>query len=63
MWAEFYKQVDLLPERVKEVFILHHHLELPQSEIAEMLAEHPREVSRLWLKALLQLKPYIPDEG
>lgn len=61
MWAEFHRQVEQLPERVREVFILHYYLELPQSEIAEMLAEHPKEVSRQWLKALILLKPYIPE--
>ncbi len=61
MWAEFHRQVDQLPERAKEVFILHHYLELPQSEVAQMLNEHPKEVSRLWLKALIILKPYIPE--
>jgi len=62
MWAELHQQVEKLPERVKEVFVLCYYLGLSQADVAATLGEHPREVSRLWLKALIQLKPFIPDE-
>ncbi len=63
MWAELHQQVERLPDKVKEVFTLHYYLGLTQAEVAAALDEHPREISRRWFKALIQLKPYIPEEN
>ncbi|MCI0703757.1 MAG: sigma-70 family RNA polymerase sigma factor [Planctomycetia bacterium] len=62
MWAELHQQVETLPENVKEVFILCYYMDLTQAEVAAILEEHPREVSRLWFKGTIQLKKYIPED-
>ncbi|MFM8270843.1 MAG: RNA polymerase sigma factor [Gemmata sp.] len=62
MWEEFHRQVDLLPDGLREVFIMHWCLDLTQAEIAEALGEHPKTVSRQWLAATIKLKPYLPQE-
>lgn len=62
MWAELHQQVETLPENVKEVFILCYYMGLTQAEVAAILEEHPREVSRLWFKGTIQLKKYIPED-
>jgi len=54
-FAEFqehlWSKVESLPEDQRRVFELHYFLGIPQSRIAEDLALHPRQVSRLWMKA------------
>ena len=62
MWAELHREVDKLPEKVKEVFTLCYYLGLTQAQVAAVLNEHPREVSRLWFKATVKLRDFIPEE-
>ena len=40
---------------MRQIFELHYYLEVPQSEIARMTNVAPRQVSRLWIKAIEQL--------
>jgi DNA-directed RNA polymerase specialized sigma24 family protein len=42
------EKVNLLPEELRMVVMLHGYLDLPQSEIAQVLRLHPKEVSRRW---------------
>lgn len=55
MMAEVREFVGRLPEAERAVFELHHHLEVPQAEVARMLGLHPRRVSRLWSSAVERL--------
>ncbi len=54
-WTEFHSRVTTLPEAERQIFELHYYLEIPQAEIARMTNLAPRQVSRLWVKAIEQL--------
>ncbi len=54
-WTEIHREVGRLPEDQRAVFRFHYFAEIPQSEIARLLDLHPREVSRLWVKATMRL--------
>ena len=62
VWSELHRQVDGLPEDVKNVFVQHYYLGLTQAEIAAATGEAPKTVSRLWLKATSLLAKYLPKE-
>jgi RNA polymerase sigma factor (sigma-70 family) len=62
VWSELHRQVDTLPEDVKNVFVQHYYLGLTQAEIAAATGEPPKTVSRLWLKATSLLAKYLPRE-
>ncbi len=51
VWTEFHERVTTLNDEQRRVFELHYYLEIPQAQIAEMLAVPPRQVSRLWIMA------------
>ena len=51
VWTEFHERVTTLNDEQRRVFELHYYLEIPQVQIAEMLAVPPRQVSRLWIMA------------
>ncbi|MFO0943362.1 MAG: sigma-70 family RNA polymerase sigma factor [Pirellulales bacterium] len=55
-WTQFHQQVNQLPEEERRVFELHYYLDLTQAEIAGVLSMQPRQVSRLWVSALEQLR-------
>ncbi len=59
-WAEFQAKVQELDDTERLVFDLHFHMQMPQSEIAEMLALPPKAVSRSWLGVAKKLKGRIP---
>ncbi len=54
-WTEFHEQVQALADDKRSVFEMHFYLDLPQAEIARVLALHPRKVSRLWVAATERL--------
>lgn len=62
-WTELHRQVELLPEDIRAVFVQHFYLGLTQAEIAEAAGLPAWRVSRLWAKALVLLSDYIPDIG
>ncbi|MCX7419482.1 MAG: sigma-70 family RNA polymerase sigma factor [Planctomycetia bacterium] len=51
VWTEFHERVATLNDDQRKVFEMHYYLEIPQAQIAELLAVHPRQVSRLWIMA------------
>ena len=55
MWTEFHTRVAKLPDDERQVFEMHYYLELPQAEIARLIGVAPRQVSRLWVRALDRL--------
>ncbi|MCI0359422.1 MAG: sigma-70 family RNA polymerase sigma factor [Planctomycetaceae bacterium] len=55
LWTEFHNRVGQLPDAQRSVFEMHYYLGLPQSEIARLLALHPRKVSYLWIAATEEL--------
>ena len=54
-WTEIHREVGRLPQDQRAVFRFHYFAEIPQAEIARLLDLHPREVSRLWVKATMRL--------
>jgi RNA polymerase sigma factor (sigma-70 family) len=60
LWSEFHARVAALPPEERDVFELHHYLDLPQAEIATLLGLHPRKVSRLWIAATEHLAETLP---
>jgi RNA polymerase sigma factor (sigma-70 family) len=54
-WTEFHARVPTLPEDERQVFEMHYYLEIPQAEIARMTNIAPRQVSRMWIKAIERL--------
>jgi RNA polymerase sigma factor (sigma-70 family) len=63
-WTEFHSRVTTLPEVERQIFELHYYLEIPQAEIARMTNLTPRQVSRLWIKAIEQLtQGFVEVEG
>jgi RNA polymerase sigma factor (sigma-70 family) len=50
-WTEFHQRVERLDADERSVFELHYYLDIPQTEIAELLNLHPRKVSYLWVSA------------
>jgi RNA polymerase sigma factor (sigma-70 family) len=55
LWTEFHEKVATLDDAERAVFEMHYYLELPQAEIARVLALHPRKVSYLWVAATEKL--------
>jgi len=55
LWTEFHDKVATLSEQERAVFEMHYYLDLPQAEIARVLALHPRKVSYLWIAATERL--------
>jgi RNA polymerase sigma factor (sigma-70 family) len=55
LWTEFHEKVATLSEQERAVFEMHYYLELPQTEIAQVLELHPRKVSYLWIAATEKL--------
>jgi RNA polymerase sigma factor (sigma-70 family) len=55
LWTEFHEKVATLSEQERAVFEMHYYLDLPQAEIAQVLALHPRKVSYLWIAATEKL--------
>jgi RNA polymerase sigma factor (sigma-70 family) len=62
-WTEFQEEVEKLPEDVRLVFDLHYFADHSQSEIAELLSIHPKQVSRLWLGATERLGRWLERDG
>jgi RNA polymerase sigma factor (sigma-70 family) len=62
MWAELHQRVESLPEQQQSVAHCLLYLGLSQAETAHLLTLHPRQVSRLWLRARLQLAEVLPDD-
>ena len=48
---QLWKKLQTLPEDQRRVFEMHYFLGISQARIAEDLTLHPRQVSRLWVKA------------
>jgi len=63
LWAELHERIASLPEEERAVFEMHYYLELPQAEIAQLLALHPRKVSRLWVAATERLADEVAGLG
>jgi RNA polymerase sigma factor (sigma-70 family) len=59
-WAEFQEKVGQLSDTELLVFDLHFHMQMPQSEVAELLNMEAKAVSRTWLGATKKLKGLIP---
>jgi RNA polymerase sigma factor (sigma-70 family) len=55
LWTELHRQVDELPPDEREVFTLRYYSGLTQGEIATSLGIHPKQVSRLWIRATKSL--------
>ena len=55
MWTEFHSRVPKLPDDERQVFEMHYYLEIPQAEISQLTNIAPRQVSRLWIKAIERL--------
>ena len=60
-WTEFHHRVEKLAPDEKSVFELHYYLDIPQTEIAELLNLHPRKVSYLWVAATENLASAFHD--
>lgn len=59
-WDDFQRKVQDLGDTERLVFDLHFHMQMPQSEVAELLALPPKTVSRTWLAVAQKLKGAIP---
>jgi RNA polymerase sigma factor (sigma-70 family) len=55
LWTEFHEKVATLSDQERAVFEMHYYLDVPQAEIARVLALHPRKVSYLWIAATEKL--------
>jgi RNA polymerase sigma factor (sigma-70 family) len=55
LWTELHRKVDELPPDEREVFTLRYCSGLNQGEIASSLGIHPKQVSRLWIRATKRL--------
>jgi RNA polymerase sigma factor (sigma-70 family) len=62
MWTDFHRRVEQLSDEQRAVFELHYYLEIPQSEIAQVLNLHARKVSYLWVAATEKLSEAFGDE-
>ena len=60
-WTEFHQRVNRLDADERSVFELHYYLDIPQTEIAELLNLHPRKVSYLWVAATENLASAFRD--
>lgn len=61
IWAEFHEQVGELPEDLRNVFEMHYYLGMTQQQIATLLQEHPKSISRRWLEATQRLADNLPE--
>jgi RNA polymerase sigma-70 factor (ECF subfamily) len=61
-WAEFHRQVDLLPADEREVFNVLWYQEMPQEAAAEILGISERTLQRRWQSARLKLHEALQDE-
>jgi RNA polymerase sigma factor (sigma-70 family) len=61
-WAEFHRQVGLLPDEEREVFDLVWYQGLSQAEVGAMLNVSERTVKRRWQGARLQLQDALKGE-
>jgi len=59
-WDDFQNKIQALGDTERLVFDLHFHMQLPQSEVAELLAMPAKAVSRTWLAVASKLKGAIP---
>jgi DNA-directed RNA polymerase specialized sigma24 family protein len=57
---ELLERVSGLPEDLRDVVLQHGYLEVPQSEVAKLMALHPKEVSRRWNEAKRLLREGRP---
>jgi RNA polymerase sigma factor (sigma-70 family) len=55
LWTELHRKVNELPPDEREVFTLRYYSGLNQGEIATSLGIHPKQVSRLWIRATKKL--------
>ena len=60
-WTEFHQRVEKLVADERTVFEMHYYLDIPQTEIAELLHLHPRKVSYLWVSATENLASAFQD--
>lgn len=51
MWNEFHQRVETLEEDERKVFEMHYYLEIPKSQIAQVLNISRSRVSQLWIQA------------
>src|SRR5262249_16039628 len=49
MWNEFHQRVETLDENQRKVFEMHYYLEIPKSQIAQVLNISRAKVSELWI--------------
>jgi RNA polymerase sigma factor (sigma-70 family) len=61
-WAEFHRQVELLPEEEREITSLLWYHGLSQAEAAEMLGISERTLQRRWQSARLKLFEALQGE-
>jgi RNA polymerase sigma factor (sigma-70 family) len=59
--TEFHEQIGRLPEEQRMVFDLHYYGGFSQTEIAQMLEMHRKQVSRLWLAATGRLARWLDE--
>ena len=59
MLTEFHEQIAMLPAQQRTVFDLHYYGGYSQIEVAQMLAIHKKQVSRLWLAATGRLAQWL----
>jgi RNA polymerase sigma factor (sigma-70 family) len=55
MWNEFHQRVETLDEDERKVFEMHYYLEVPKSQIAQLLDMSRAKVSQLWIQATERL--------
>jgi RNA polymerase sigma factor (sigma-70 family) len=55
MWSEFHQRVETLEEEERKVFEMHYYLEVPKSQIAQVLNIPRSRVSQLWIQATERL--------
>ncbi len=61
--TEFHEQIGKLPDDQRTVFELHYYGGFSQAEIAQMLAMHRKQVSRLWLAATGRLAHWLDESN
>jgi RNA polymerase sigma factor (sigma-70 family) len=58
-WGEFHEAVMALPVEERRVVECMWYLDMTQAEAAEALGIHPRQVSRLWMRAREKFKQFM----